>query len=100
MLRVLPSPVTPRTMMWVRVSGVVVIDCDPVELGAEVGFHLLHQIAGGLARVGQLHPVLGRDDEAELVTILSATFDEGAPVLHVALGRIDLALLAVAGHTV
>ena len=33
--------------MGVRVAGVVVIDRDPVELRPEVGFHLLHQIAGG-----------------------------------------------------
>ncbi len=90
----------PNDDVGVRVSGVVVIDRDPVELGAEVGFHLLHQIAGGLARVGQLHPVLGRDDEAELVAILSAPFDERPAVLHVALGRIDLSLLAVARHAV
>ena len=81
--------------MGVRVAGVVVIDRDPVELRPEVGFHLLHQIAGGLARVGQLRPVLGRDDEAELVAVVAAPLEESAAVLHVALGRIDLALLAI-----
>ena len=86
--------------MGVWVSGVVVIDRDPVELRPQVGFHLLHQIARGLARVGQLHPVLGRDDEAELMAILAAPVEEGAAVLHVALAGIDLALLAVAGHAV
>ena len=48
----------------------------------------------------ELYPVLGRDDEAELVAVLSAPFDERPAVLHVALGRIDLAFLAVAGHAV
>ena len=90
----------PNDDVGVRVAGVVVIDRDPVELRPEVGFHLLHQIAGGLARVGQLHAVLGRDDEAELMAVLAAPFDEGAAILHVALGRIDLALLAVLRHAV
>lgn len=48
-------------------AGVVLICRDPVQLGPEVSFHLLHQIAGGLARVGQVPAVLGWDDEAELV---------------------------------
>ena len=86
--------------MGVRVAGVVVIDRDPVELGPEVGFHLLHQIAGGLARIGQLRAVLGRDDEAELMAVLAAPVEESAAILHVALGRIDLALLAILRHAV
>ena len=40
----------------VGMAGVVVIDRDPVELGPEIGLHLLHQIAGGLARVGRARP--------------------------------------------
>lgn len=43
---------TAHQNMGVRVAGVVVIDRDPVELGAKVRFHLGHQIAGGLAKVG------------------------------------------------
>jgi hypothetical protein len=38
--------------MGVRVSGVVVIDRDPVELGSEVRFRLLHQGARGGAQIG------------------------------------------------
>ena len=85
----------PDDDMGVGMAGVVVIDGDPVELGVEVGFHLLHQIAGGLPQVGQFHAVLRRDDEAELVAVVASAFDEGAAVLHVALGGIGLALLAV-----
>ncbi len=78
-----------------RVAGVVMIDRDPVEPSTEVGFHLPHQIAGSLPQVGQLHTVFGRDDEAELVAVLATAVEKGAAVRHVALGRIDLALLAV-----
>ena len=85
--------------MGVGMAGVVVIDRDPVELRAEVGFHLLHQIAGELAQVGQLGAVLGRDDEAELMAVLAAPLQEGAAV-RLVLGRIDLALLAVPGDAV
>ena len=84
----------------VGMAGVVVVDRDPVELGPEVGLHLLHQIAGGLARVGQLRAILGRDDEAELMAVLAAAVEEGAAILDVALGRIDLALLAILRHAV
>ena len=86
--------------MGVRVAGVVVVDRDPVELRPEIGFHLLHQVAGGLARVGQLRAVLGRDDEAEMVPVLTAPVEEGTAILHIALSRIDLALLAIPRHAV
>ena len=76
----------PDQDVGVRVAGVVVIDRDSVELGPGVGFHRLHQVAGGLPQVGQLETLLGGDDEAELM----------AAVIHVALGGIDLPLLAVA----
>ena len=91
---------TAQEDMGVRVAGVVVIDRDPVELRSEVGFHLLHQRAGGLARVGQFRPVLGRDDEAELMTVIAAPVKEGMSILCIALGRIDLALRAILRHAV
>src|SRR5712664_222500 len=36
----------------VRVSCVVVIDRDPIELRPEVRYHLLHQVARGGAQIG------------------------------------------------
>src|SRR5450631_4102003 len=86
--------------MGVRVSCVVVVDRDPVEFCPEVGFHLLHQITGGLARVGQLSTVLGRDDEAELMPVIPPPFQKRAAILYIALGRIDVALRAILGHAV
>jgi len=83
-----------------RVAGVVMIDRDPVELRPEVSFHLLHQMAGGLARVGQLHPFLGRNDEAELMAVLAAPVEESAAILHIALARIDLAFLTILRHAI
>jgi hypothetical protein len=78
----------------------VVIDRDPIKFRPEVGFHLLHQIAGGRSRIGQLRAILGRDDEAELMAIVASPLKEGTAILHVAPGRIDLALRAILGHAV
>src|SRR5450631_60926 len=86
--------------MGVRLAGVMVIDRDPVQLGSEVHFHLLHQLAGNLARVGQLHTILGGDDEAELMPVTASPLQKSAAILDVALGRIDLALRAILGHAV
>ncbi len=74
----------------------MVTDRDPVELGIEVRLDRIHQIAGGLPQVGQLDAFLGGDDEAELVAVVAAPVEEGAAILRVALGGIDLPLLAVA----
>ncbi len=48
----------PNDDVGVGVTGVVMIDSDPVQPGPEVGFHLLRHIAGGLARISQLPAVL------------------------------------------
>ena len=79
--------------MGVRVAGVVMIDRDPVELRSEIYLHLLHQRAGSLAQVGQFRSLLGRDDETELVTVVTSPIEECTAVLRVTPGRIDLALL-------
>src|SRR5262249_46088455 len=67
---------------------------------AEIGFHLLHQIAGGSVGIGELDAIFSRYDEAELVTVLATAFDKRATVFHIPFGRIDLALLAVVRHAV
>jgi hypothetical protein len=86
--------------MGVRMASVVVIDRDPAEFRPEVSFHLGLEMAGGLARVGQLRGVLGRDDEAKLMAVVAASVEESATILHIALGRIDLAPRAILRHAV
>jgi len=80
--------------------GIVVIDGDPLEPRLQVGFHLRNQIAGGLAQVGQLDAVLGRDDEAELVPVLAPAIEKVPTVDGVLSRGIDLAALAVARDAV
>jgi hypothetical protein len=65
--------------MRMGMAGVVMIDRDPIELGRQIDFHLLHQIAGRLADVGKLNAFLGGDDEEELVAILAAPIKKGWP---------------------
>jgi len=81
-------------------AGIVMIDRDPVEFCSEIRLHLLHQTARGLARVGHFHPFLGGDDETELVPVIAAAVQEGATILHVALARVNLPLLAILRHAV
>ena len=76
------------------------IDGDPVELDAEIGFHLLHQFQGGSLRIGELDTIFGGHNEAELMTIFVTAFDEGSTVLDIPAGRIDLPLLRVLCHTI
>ena len=54
--------------MALRMSGVEMVDRDPVEPGAEVLFRLPHEVAGEGADIREPVAVLGGDDEAELVT--------------------------------
>src|SRR5690606_1211604 len=77
-------------------AGVVVIDRDPIEPSAEIGFHLGHEVARIGREVGKIGAILARDDEAELVAILRAALDEGSTAVAVLAGRIELAALALA----
>ena len=49
---------------------------DPVEPGREIVLHLPHEIADEGLQVAELGAVLGGDDEAELVAIAGAAFEE------------------------
>jgi len=82
--------------MDVGMAGIVVIDRDPIEPGAEIGFDLAHEVAGIGREVGEVRGVLGRDDEPELVAIIRAALDKGRTVGAILGRRIELAAFAVA----
>ena len=89
----------PDDDVGVEDGRVVVIDRDPPSLvprSASICFIRSRVVVG----IGELDAVLGRHDEAELVTVLAAAFDERATIFHIPFGRIDLALLAVLRHAV
>ena len=53
----------------VRMPGIEVVDGDPVELGPKVPLHPGHQIAHEAFEVVHAGPVLGRDDQPELIGV-------------------------------
>jgi hypothetical protein len=69
-----------------RVLGVPVIDRDPVELGPEIPLRLHHQVARKGLQVGELFRIVRRYNEPEVMTIVGASFCEGAMVGVIAFG--------------
>src|SRR5690606_17502536 len=86
--------------MHMGMAGVVVIDGNPIQLRAEVAFHLFHEIAGVGREVRQLRAILGRDDESELMAVILTTIKEGVAIGAVFMRRIELAAFAVARGSV
>jgi len=71
----------------VGVTGVEMVHSRPVELGVEVALHLGQEVANEGLEVGEARPLVGGDDEAELVRVLLGPVQEGAAV-HVIPGGI------------
>jgi hypothetical protein len=74
---------------------VEVISRDPVELRAEILFHLPHEVADKGLQVRKFCAVFGRHDEPELVAIAGAPFCEWLAVGAIAAGVVQLARLAI-----
>ncbi|REG35269.1 hypothetical protein ATH84_103630 [Paracoccus versutus] len=68
------------------IVGVPVIDGDPVQIRAEVLFHLRHEVPGEPLQVGHVGGILRRDDEAEMVPVVLAVLGEGGIVGIIAAG--------------
>ena len=81
--------------MDMGVIRVPVIDGDPIELCSEVGFHLPSKVASKRLEIGHLSGILGRDDEAEMMPVIFASFGKGGIVGAVHLGIEHARLLAV-----
>ncbi len=86
--------------MGMRMTGVEVIDRHPVEPGAQVLFHVGHQPPHQGLQVFVPVAVLGRDDEAELMTVALRAFEEALARDAVVLCTVEPALLALARRTV
>jgi hypothetical protein len=78
-----------------RMAGVVVVDGDPIELGAEILFHLKHEPSGQRLQIRVLDRFLGGDDEAELVAVAIASIEETRPLDAILLGVIEGARFSV-----
>src|SRR3546814_20484298 len=86
--------------MTVRMAGVEMIDGDPLELRAEILFHLAHKPTDERFEVGKLIAVLGRNDHPELMPILTAAFEERLAVGDIEIGGIKFDRQAFARHAV
>ena len=82
--------------MDMGIVGVPVIDCDPVEPGAKVGLHVDEQFAGECPHIRHFDGVFGRDDEAEMMSVVRAATSKGIAIRHAVGAAVDLRVLAVA----
>ena len=81
--------------MDVRVVCVPVIDGHPVEPRAEVDLHLPGQVAAESSEVSHLAGILGRDDEAEMVSVILAPVRKGEIVRAIGAGVEHDALFSI-----
>jgi hypothetical protein len=80
----------------VGVAGIEVIGRDPVEPGAEVGFHLPHQVADERFEVGDFGRILRRHDETKLVAVALASLGERLGIGSIVALVIEFAGIALA----
>jgi hypothetical protein len=76
------------------------VDGDPIDLGPKILLGALHQSPCQIFQVFILGAVLGRDDEAELVTVTVRALEECLAVGAVTLGVIEFAGRALEGDAV
>ncbi|MEM1363713.1 MAG: hypothetical protein AAGF94_18765 [Pseudomonadota bacterium] len=81
-------------------AGIVMIDGNPIELGAEVLFHLRHQRARVLFQVAKLVSVFRRHDHPELMTIIFAARDECSIITMITIWTIEIAAVAITINTI
>src|SRR5207244_12337075 len=61
----------------VGMAGVVMVDRDPVEAGGEIQFTRATEVTGKATKVSHFGCILGRDDEAKLMTISPTALHTG-----------------------
>jgi hypothetical protein len=92
--------VPPDNDVAMRVTGIKVIDRDPIESSSQILFHLPHHVADEGTQVRELLTILRCHDEAELVAILSPAFSECLAVSRIGLGPIEPTAFAAPGRAV
>src|SRR5271156_1135911 len=84
----------------IPLSGVVMVDRDPVKAGGQIEFHLTHEFTGEAAKVAHLCGILGCDDEPRLMTISPPSLHKGPAVGFVLERRIGLSPITVTRNTI
>jgi hypothetical protein len=82
--------------MGVGMTGIEVVDGNPVETRIEIMLHLRDQVANEGLQIGDLAAVLGSDDKSELMRIVLRALKERGDVSMVITGCIGLSGLALA----
>ncbi|WP_034931932.1 hypothetical protein [Komagataeibacter rhaeticus] len=70
----------PSAVMHMRMAGIVVVDRNPIEFRAEIGFDLRHQVAGVARQVGEIPGILRRNDEPELMPVILSAIEKGITI--------------------
>src|SRR5262245_12196373 len=86
--------------MGMRMTGVEMVNCNPIKLGAEVSLHLLQEIADYGLEIGEAFAVLCRHNEAKLVRIVFGALKKGMAVGIVTGCVIEPTRITLAGDAV
>jgi hypothetical protein len=87
--------------MWqMGLAGIEMIGRHPIEPGAEVGFHLPHQVADEWFEVGDFPRVLRCHDEAKLVAIAFTSLSESLGIGAIVTFIVELAGITLARDAV
>src|SRR5262245_13579296 len=81
----------------VRIIRVPVVDPNPVELGAEVLFHLAHEVARKTPQTRHLGGIFRRDNESKMMAVVFTAFRKAHHVNIIGLWPEHVRLLAIAG---
>ena len=84
----------------VGVVSVPVVYGHPVQLSLEIDCHAAHELAGEASEVFQFQPILGRDDEAELMPVTLSALLKRLKIRRVSLSPVGLPLLPIACNAV
>ncbi|MBP1844343.1 hypothetical protein J2046_002602 [Rhizobium petrolearium] len=81
-------------------TGIVVIDSDPIQPGIQIVFHLLHEITSEGSHVRHIDCIFGCHDEPELMPVVASALDERLSIGLILNRGKDPALLAILRHAI
>ena len=86
--------------MDMRVLGIPMIGGGPIELRAEILFHLAHQIAGESFKVGHLQRVFRGDDKPKMMPVMLTARSKLIAIDVVTVRAKQLAMILIAADTI
>ena len=86
--------------MAMRIGRVVMIGRYPIESRPQITFHLRHDVTGIGSEITQFFSVLGRNDNAELMSVINAAFMKFLTIKEHLITTIENAFLAFASRAV